>query len=128
MDPRDLLIPVLLFAGSLPVFAIAWRIARGELHWVNGLDARRLADPRSVATRLSRQLATVGALLVLGAIGLYWAGGDGGRATTVVVVLLLAVNGMGFMLFRTASVARRGYLALPRAPGGSGAHDQTGQR
>ncbi len=116
MDTRDLLVPALLFAGSLPMFAIAWRIGRGDLHWVNGLDARRLRDPAAVARRLARLLSLVGIALVLGAAGLYAAGDDEGRMITVVLVLLLVVNGLGFALFRAASSARRDYLPGPRPP------------
>ncbi|GAB3337300.1 hypothetical protein [Marilutibacter aestuarii] len=127
MDARDLLVPALLFAGSLPMFAIAWRIGHGDLHWVNGLDARRLRDPAAVARRLARLLALVGVALVLGAAGLYVAGDDEGRMIAVVLVLLLVVNGLGLALFRAAGAARRDYLPGPRPTSDAGAGDGTGR-
>jgi hypothetical protein len=118
MDTYDLLVPALLFASSLPMFATAWRVGRGDLHWLNGLDAARLRDPRVVATRMARLLAMVGIALVLGALGVYWAGDAEGRMLAVVVVLLLAVNGLGLVVFRAVSAARRDYVPAPSQPGG----------
>ncbi|MBB1087345.1 hypothetical protein H4F99_02445 [Lysobacter sp. SG-8] len=120
---QDLLVPLVLFASSLPMFAIAWRVGQGDLRWLNGLDAARLPDPAAVARRLGWLLASVGFALWLGALGLYWAGDRQGPLAVVTVLLLVAVNGLGLALFIAARRARRDYLP-PRdgraAGGGNG--------
>ena len=117
MDVRDLLIPALLFAGSLPMFAIAWRVGHGDLHWLNGLAPTRLRDPAALGRRLGWLLAAVGIALWLVALGLYWAGGDPGRLALVSIALLVAVNGWAVALFVAARRAGREQLPPPGRPG-----------
>ncbi|MCF7221102.1 hypothetical protein [Marilutibacter chinensis] len=114
----DLLVPTLLAAGSLPMFAIAYRVARGDLHWLNGLDAGRLRDPQRIAARMSRLLGLVGVALLLGAAGMYWAGGMQARVGAVTVGLLIAVNGLGVALVLAIRRARRDYLPPGQRHGG----------
>ncbi|AWV07790.1 hypothetical protein [Marilutibacter maris] len=106
----DLLIPTILATSSLPMFAIAFRVGSGDLHWLNGLDARRLRDPQRVAARMARLLALVGVALLLGAAGMYWAGEQQSRLALVTIALLVAVNGLGVALLVAVRRARHDYL------------------
>lgn len=114
----DLLVPTILAVSSLPLFAIAYRVGCGDLHWLNGLDARRLRDPDAVARGMARRLALVGVSILLGALGMYWAGADQARIAIVAIVLLVAVNGLGIALVLAVQRARRDYLPSGPPHGG----------
>jgi hypothetical protein len=103
----DALVPTILVASSLPMFAIAWRVGRGDLQWLGGLDSRQLREPRRLATRASRLLGLAGLAVLLGGPGLYWADNDEGRIALVVLLMLFAVNGLAIALVLAVRAAGR---------------------
>lgn len=97
---------VVFALSSLPAFAIARMLRRDP--------ARRQAAPVAVApgkAALDRRLAgwmdAVGVLGLAAAGGLWWAGGDRGRATLVVVAMVVLVNAMIVAVLLSIFAARR---------------------
>lgn len=85
--PSGLLLPLIVAASSLPAL----------------LAARAFAADRP---RLARLMRLVGAVILAGALGLAWAGGDRSRVLAVAVILALAVNGLGLAVLVDALRAR----------------------
>ncbi|HZH43372.1 MAG TPA: hypothetical protein VEY50_04755 [Lysobacter sp.] len=109
MDMRELLLPMIFAASAAPLFVIAGMVSRGRLHLIAGLDAARVRDPDSLARRLATLLAAVGFSVMLGGVGLLWAGADRDRMLAVVLAMLVAVNGLAIALFVAVARAKRDY-------------------
>ena len=75
---------LLLALAGLPAIAIAAWLAK---------------DTRPASPGLGIRMALVGVTILLGALGLYWAGEDGNRAIKVVLALALVVNALALSMW-----------------------------
>lgn len=78
------LAPPLLALAGLPAIAIAAWLAK---------------DARPASRGLAIRMALVGIVILLGALGLHWAGQDGARALKVVLALALVVNALALSMW-----------------------------
>jgi hypothetical protein len=78
--------PLILAVSSLPAFAAAVMIARGQRASGTGWPL------------LSRVMLMVGLAILGGAAGLLWAGDNDTRRLAVIVAMALVVNGLGIAL------------------------------
>ena len=78
------LAPVLLAIAGLPAVAIAAWLAR---------------DERPASRGLAVRMALVGIVILLGALGVHWAGDDGSRVLKVVLAMALLVNALALSMW-----------------------------
>lgn len=79
--------------GLAPVLvAIAGLLAVGIAAWL----AR---DGRPASRGLAVRMALVGIVILLGALGLHWAGDDGGRVLKIVLAIALLVNALALSMW-----------------------------
>lgn len=76
-------VPLLVACSGLPAIALAAWLARSPLPLRRGLALR---------------MALVGIAILIGALGLHWAGAETARVRGVAIVLLLAVNALGISM------------------------------
>ncbi|MEE7559895.1 hypothetical protein HH299_09420 [Xanthomonas sp. Kuri4-2] len=69
------------------IVAFSGLAALGAAAWIGGTDDAR-------ARGFGLRCALAGLAILLGAVGLYWAGDSRGRTYAVVIVLLVAVNAL----------------------------------
>lgn len=81
----DALVPVIVALSGLPALAIAT--------WLS-----RMRDPAGPG--LALRMALVAVVVLLGALGLYWAVGDAGRLRTVAIAMVVAVNLLALSMWR----------------------------
>ncbi|SIQ04296.1 hypothetical protein [Solilutibacter tolerans] len=75
---------LLLALAGLPAIAIAAWLAK---------------DSRPASPGLAIRMALVGITILLGALGLYWAGEDGSRAMKVALAMALVVNALALSMW-----------------------------
>lgn len=75
---------LLLALAGLPAIAIAAWLAK---------------DSRPASRGLAIRMALVGISILLGALGLYWAGDDGSRVIKVVLAMALVVNALALSMW-----------------------------
>ena len=75
---------LLLALAGLPAIAIAAWLAR---------------DTRPASPGLAIRMALVGIVILLGALGLFWAGDDGRRVLMVVLSMALLVNALALSMW-----------------------------
>lgn len=80
----DGLAPVLVAIAGLPAVGIAAWLAR---------------DGRPASRGLAVRMALVGIVILLGALGLHWAGDDGGRVLKIVLAIALLVNALALSMW-----------------------------
>lgn len=78
------LVPLLLALAGLPAIAIAAWLAK---------------DTRPASRGLAIRMALVGITILLGALGLYWAGDDGSHALKIVLAMALLVNALALSMW-----------------------------
>ncbi len=78
------LVPLLLAFAGLPAIAVAAWLAK---------------DARPASRGLAVRMALVGIAILLGALGLHWAGTDGRRVLQVVLALAVIVNALALSMW-----------------------------
>ena len=78
------LVPLLLALAALPAIAIAAWLAK---------------DARPASRGLAIRMALVGITILLGALGLYWAGDDGGRVLKLMLAMAVLVNALALSMW-----------------------------
>ena len=76
--------PLLLALAGFPAIAVAAWLAK---------------DARPASRGLAVRMALVGIAILLGALGLHWAGTDGRRVLQVVLVLAVIVNALALSMW-----------------------------
>lgn len=92
----EVLIPLFVALSGLPAAGLAAWLARSR-------------DPAGAG--LALRMALVAVAILLGALGLYWAGADGGRTWAVVVAMVVAVNLLALSMWRHLRRTRGGRAA-----------------